>query len=154
MGTEVQKKQISESKIEQSYIIMPKHINQNGHLFGGQLVAWIDETAGLVALRHSQSMVVTASIDKLVFISSVKIKDIVVLNTYITYTGRTSMEIKVDSYVWKLDGTRKLINEAYVSMVTANEDFRPVEVPGLILDTAKEKEIYQAGYERYQRRKN
>lgn len=154
MGTEVQKKQISESKIEQTYIIMPKHINQNGHLFGGQLVAWIDETAGLVALRHSQSMVVTASIDKLVFKSSVKLKDIVVLNAYITYTGRTSMEIKVDSYVWKLDGTKKLINEAYVTMVAVDDEFRPVEVPGLILDTAKEKEIYQAGYERYQKRKN
>ena len=48
------KKKASESCVEQVYQIRPEHLNGAGRLFGGRLMAWIDEVAGLVGIRHSQ----------------------------------------------------------------------------------------------------
>ena len=56
-------KKIEESLTEQQYLICPAHINHYGRLFGGQLLKWIDELAGIVAMRHSGSTITTAAID-------------------------------------------------------------------------------------------
>ena len=42
-------KRVEESMVEHSYLLMPRNLNASGHLFGGQLLEWIDETAGIVA---------------------------------------------------------------------------------------------------------
>ena len=60
-------KRSSESLTEQQYLIRPTHINHYGRLFGGQLIYWIDELAGIVAMRHSGATVTTAAIDNLQF---------------------------------------------------------------------------------------
>ena len=61
-------KTVAQSRTEQIQILMPEHINGYQRLFGGKLMEWIDEIAGLVAIRHSQTNVVTASVDNLKFI--------------------------------------------------------------------------------------
>ena len=40
-------KRVEDSLTEQSHLLMPKCLNAAGYLFGGQLLAWIDETAGI-----------------------------------------------------------------------------------------------------------
>ena len=60
-------KKVSDSQVEQTYVLMPRHINGSGRLFGGQLLSWIDEMAGIVARKHSEGSVVTAAIDNLIF---------------------------------------------------------------------------------------
>ena len=64
-------KKSSESCVEQVYQIRPEHLNGAGRLFGGRLMEWIDEVAGLVGIRHSQCNVITASVDNLKFIRGV-----------------------------------------------------------------------------------
>ena len=64
----MQPKRVSDTMIEQVYQVRPEHLNGSGRLFGGRLMEWIDEVAGLVAMRHAQSNVITASVDNLKFI--------------------------------------------------------------------------------------
>ena len=67
------KKRAIESRVEQVYQIRPEHLNGAGRLFGGRLMEWIDEVAGLVGIRHSQCNVITASVDNLKFIRGVSV---------------------------------------------------------------------------------
>ena len=54
MEAELKAKKISDSHVEQTYVLMTRHLNGAGRLFGGQLISWIDEIAGIVARRHSE----------------------------------------------------------------------------------------------------
>ena len=49
---QVRTKKVSDSRTEQVYIIRSQHINSYGRLFGGYLMQWMDEIAGVVARRH------------------------------------------------------------------------------------------------------
>ena len=60
-------KKVADSFTEQQYLICPAHINHYGRLFGGNLLKWIDELAGIVAIRHCGATVTTAAIDNLQF---------------------------------------------------------------------------------------
>ena len=110
-------KHVEDSLTEQTYLVMHRHINGYGRLFGGQLLAWIDELAGIVAKRHCVSEVTTACIDQLNFKHPVLLNETLVMIGRITYVGKTSMEVRIDSYVEDLNGMRRMINRAYVVMV-------------------------------------
>ncbi|MDY3918909.1 MAG: acyl-CoA thioesterase [Candidatus Limivivens sp.] len=110
----INEKHMEDSRTEQVHLVMPSHLNGGGRLFGGMLLQWIDEVAGVVAKRHSgQINVTTAAIDNLQFKSATHSGDLLVLIGHVTYTGRTSMEVRVDSYVERPDGMRYPVNRAY-----------------------------------------
>lgn len=132
-------KHMEDSRTENTYLIMNKHINGYGRLFGGVLMQWIDEMAGIVAYRHAGTIVTTACVDNLNFKAGAYLGDTVVLIGKLTYVGRTSMEVRIDTYVESPDGTRKVINRAYEVMVALDENDNKVEVPGLIVETESEK---------------
>lgn len=146
-------KTVSESMIEQIYQIRPEHLNGAGRMFGGKLMEWIDELAGFVAIRHSQQNVITASVDNLRFIRGAYLGDLIVLIGKMTFVGKTSMEVRVDTYVETMDGIRKPINRAYLTLVAIDAEGKPVEVPGLIIQTESEKAEWDAGHKRRQMRK-
>ena len=126
-------KYVADSLTEQVHIIMPQHLNGFGKLFGGQLAAWIDTIAGVVALRHCNRHITTAAIDNLQFRESVGQNSLVVLKGRMIHTGTTSMEVRVDSYVEDVHtGAQRLINTAFVVEVALGGDGRPVPVPPLI----------------------
>lgn len=141
-------KKISESRIEQVYQVRPEHLNGSERLFGGRLMEWIDEIAGLVGIRHSQSNVITASVDNLVFMRPVFQNDLVVLIGSVTYVGTTSMEIRVDTYVEELDGSRYPVNRAYLTLVAIDHDGKPHKVPGLIIQNEEQQLEWDAGKRR------
>ena len=95
-------KSVSASRTEQIQILMPEHINGAGRLFGGKLVEWIDVVASVVARRHSGCNVITAAIDNLQFKAGAYVNDTLVLIGRVTHVGRTSMEVRVDTYVESL----------------------------------------------------
>lgn len=146
-------KKVSDSFTEQQYLVCPAHINHYGRLFGGHLLKWIDELAGIVAIRHCGSTVTTAAIDNLQFKAPAYTGDMVVLQGWITYVGRTSMEVRVDTYREALDGTREIINRAYIDMVAIDSKGQPVEVPELCLETEEQKKEHAAAEKRKQMRK-
>ena len=148
-GNDMQNKRIDDSITEQIHLLKYEDINGEGRLFGGQLVSWIDEVAGTVAKRHSGTPVTTASIDNLQFKNAAYLNDLVVIVGHITYVGRTSMEVRVDSYVEGIDGMRRLINRAFLTMVALDENQNPIPIPyGLAI----ENEIQQLEWENAKKR--
>lgn len=146
-------KKASESLTEQQYLIRPTHINHYGRLFGGQLIYWIDELAGIVAMRHCGTTVTTAAIDNLQFKAPAFAGEMIVLQGEVTYTGKTSMEIRVDTYRESLDGSRERINRAYVDMVAIDCKGCPTTVPELLIETEEQKKELSAAEKRKQLRK-
>lgn len=140
---EIKAKKVSDSSTETLHIVRPNHLNAAGRLFGGVLMQWIDELAGLVAKRHCHMNVTTASVDNLRFLKGAYQRDVVVICGKITYVGNTSMEVRVDSYVEDLDGVRTPINRAYFSMVALDENDKPCTVPRLELTTDEEREEWE-----------
>lgn len=146
-------KKVEDSLTEQQYLICPTHINHYGRLFGGNLLKWIDELAGIVAIRHCGTTVTTAAIDNLQFQAPAYSGDMIVLQGRVTYVGQTSMEIRVDTFREALDGSREMINRAYIDMVAINCKGQPIEVPDLCVETEEQRLEYEAAKKRKQMRK-
>lgn len=141
---------VSYSKTEQVHLIQPAHLNGGMRLFGGTLLNWIDEVAAIVAMRHAGvKTVTTAAIDQLEFKAGAYLNDLIVLIGYVVYTGKTSMEVRVDTYVESTDGMRHPINRAYIVLVALDENNRPTTVPQLVL----ENDIQQEEFAQAKRRK-
>lgn len=145
-------KRICDSYAEQVQILTQANLNGYSRLFGGQLMEWIDIVAAVVARRHSECNVTTAVVDMLEFKKPAYANDTLIIKGKITYAGRTSMEIKVETFVEELSGERTLINTAFLVMVALDENDKPVEVPKLIIKTNEEKAEYEAALLRKERR--
>lgn len=146
-------KKIEDSLTEQQYLICPAHINHYGRLFGGQLLKWIDELAGIVAIRHCGCTVTTAAIDNLQFRAPAYTGDMIVLRGWVTCVGKSSMEVRVDTYREALDGRREKINQAYIDMVAIDCQGRPQEVPEIAIETEQQQKEWDAAQIRRQIRK-
>lgn len=143
-------KKVEESRAETVHIVRPNHLNGANRLFGGILMQWIDEVAGIVAKRHAMTNVTTASVDNLRFMQGAYQNEMVVIIGKLTYVGTTSMEVRVDTYVENKTGIRRPINRAYFVMVALDENDKPMQVPKLILETDAE----QAEWESAKKRKD
>ncbi len=141
-------KTVEESRTTHVEILMPGDLNGYSRLFGGRLMEWIDVVAAVVARRHSGCEVTTASVDNLAFQAPAFANDTIVLEGRITCVGRTSMEVRVDTFVEELGGNRHRVNRAYLVMVALNKNQKPVPVPALILETEEDKAEWDAGMRR------
>ncbi|MGN1304863.1 MAG: acyl-CoA thioesterase [Oscillospiraceae bacterium] len=146
-------KTVKDSYAEQVQILTQKDMNGYNRLFGGRLMEWIDIVASVVARRHSGKNVTTAVVDTLTFKAPAHLNDTVILCGRITYVGRTSMEVCVETYVEHLDSSRTLINTAYVIIIAIDENEKPVEVPRLRLETEEEKAEWALAEKRAEIRK-
>ena len=141
------------SRTVQTQIVLNEHINGAGRLFGGRLMEWIDIVAGVAARRHSGCNVTTASVDTLSFKAPAYLNDTVSIEGVVTATGRTSMEVRVDTYVEALDGQRSMINRAYLVLVALDAQGHPTPVPPLLAETDEERAEQEAGLRRNALRK-
>ena len=138
-------KRVSESRTEQVQILTQAELNGYGRLFGGKLMEWIDIVAAVTARRHCGKNVTTAMVDSLEFGAPAYANDTIVLVGTVVYTGTTSMEVCVKTYIEKLNGQRKLINRASLIMVALDENENPAPVPELICETDEERREFEAG---------
>ena len=141
-------KTVDDSRVETVHIVRPNHLNGANRLFGGILMQWIDEVAGIVAKRHSMTNVTTAAVDDLTFLRGAYQNDMVVIKGKITWVGTTSMEVCVDTYVENVNKERQWINNAYFVMVALDENDKPVKVPRLALQTEEERRTWEIADER------
>lgn len=132
-------KKVSDSIVETVRIVRPNHLNGANRLFGGILMQWIDEVAGIVAKRHAMTNVITASVDNLTFVRGAFQNEMVVIIGKLTWVGTSSMEVLVETYVENIKRERSLINKAYLVMVSIDENDKPVRVPRLTLETEEQK---------------
>ena len=143
-------KTVEDSLTEMTKILQYEDINGENRLFGGRLMSWIDEIATITAMRHCGGSVTTCAVDNLTFKRGAFLNDIILLKGHVTHVGRTSMEVRVDTYTEdRASGMRRLINHAYLVLVSIGEDGSPKEIPyGLALQN----EMQQAEWDRACRR--
>jgi len=134
-------KKIQDSAITTSIIMMPEDANPAGNVHGGIIMKHVDESAGIVAFRHSRNNSVTASIDSLVFHYPVFVGDLLTLKASINLAAKSSMEIGV-----RIESENLLTGEvrhnasAYLTFVALDKAGRPTQVPSLIFETEDEKQ--------------
>ena len=149
----MEKRTVDYSKTEQVHLIQPADLNGGNRLFGGAILNWIDEVAAIVAMRHAGvKTVTTAAIDQLEFKAGAYLNDLIVLIGYVVYTGRTSMEVRVDTYVESADGMRSVINRTNIILVAIDENNKPTPVPQLELENDFQREQYLQAKQRREMR--
>lgn len=124
-------------------IVMASHVNGANRLFGGKLMEWIDIVAAVEARRHAHHDVTLAAVDALEFIAPVHLNDTIVLQAEVTWTGSTSMEVRVEAFAEYLTGERVLVNRAYLVFVAMDESDHPHPVVPFIPQTAEEQAEWQ-----------
>jgi acyl-CoA hydrolase len=99
----------------------------------------IDEVAGVAAVRHSRSRVVTAGADRLTFLQPIHVGELVTLRASVNAAWRTSMEVGVRVETENpRTGEAHHTNSAYLTMVAVAEDGSPTEVPALRAESPDE----------------
>lgn len=147
------KKKASESMVQMEQLILPNDANMLNNLFGGRLLQWIDAAGAMAAMKHSRKEVVTVAVDSVEFRHPVRVGDMVKLNAKVTWTGRTSMEVKVNVFCEK-PKTGEIIktNKAFMTLVALDENGMPAPVPELLPETDEEIEDNRKARERMKAR--
>ncbi len=137
------------------HIVMPQDCNgyAKPRLFGGQMMAWIDVIGAVAARRFANANVTTVCVDHLTFLKAAYLNDTVVLEARVTWSGKTSLEVRVDSFVERLDGTKQLINRAYMVFVAIDDEDKPMAVPKFVPETLEEQYEFSAALDRNEVRK-
>ncbi len=142
-------------QVEIAQLMTPPHANPAGNVHGGTIMKIIDEAAFIVASRHTRKNCVTASVDRISFLTPVYIGDVVFAMAEINYVGGKSMEIgvRVESESLKT-GKRRQVASAYLTFVALDEDNQPVSIKKIEPVTDEEIRRYEEAKARYLRRKN
>ena len=147
-------KPVSESTVVLSHLMLPQDANPTGNVHGGVIMKYIDNAAGVVSIRHSRTISVTASIDQLDFYVPMYVGDLLILRASLNYVGRTSMEVGVRIEGENLlTGDVKHVASAYLTFVALFDENADVKmVPPLILETQDQERRNEEARERRQAR--
>jgi acyl-CoA hydrolase len=147
-------KPVSASRSEMAEVVLPAQTNPLGKLLGGQVMHLVDMAAAMAASRHSNSYVVTASVDYIDFRNAVSVGELVILKSQVNRVFHTSMEVGVEVFSEQiLTGERKHTTTAYVTFVAIDEHTKkPKTVRPLLLKTAEEKQRFREAARRREAR--
>jgi acyl-CoA hydrolase len=127
---------VSDTAASMAEVMQPSQANPAGNVHGGTIMKMIDDAAGVVAIRHARSNVVTVSIDRLDFHAPVYVGDLLMLKASLNYVGRSSMEVGVRVEAEDMrTGIVRHTASAYLTFVGLDEQGKPKSVPPLILET-------------------
>ncbi|MFB9862036.1 acyl-CoA thioesterase [Rufibacter immobilis] len=144
---------VKDSYVRMTELVLPNDTNTLNNLMGGKMMHWMDIVSAIAAQKHSNRIVVTASVDNVSFKESIKLGNVVTLEAQVTRAFSTSMEVHIT--VWAEDipsGTKVKSNEAYFTFVALDENGNAVPVPEATPETDEEKEKYAGALRRRQLR--
>jgi acyl-CoA hydrolase len=132
-------------------IILPSQTNGFGTMFGGDVMALMDKSAAIAALRFCRQPVVTASSERIDFRTPIGQGEIIEAFSKVIYVGRTSMVVRVRIYAeHPLVGDRRICTTGYFSMVAVTRDGTPATpVPTLRIESPEAEEEHRIGAEIY-----
>jgi acyl-CoA hydrolase len=142
-----------DSEVIMTEMVLPNDTNTLNNLMGGRLLHWMDICAAISAQKHSNRIVVTASVDNVSFTEPIRLGNIVTMHARVTRAFNSSMEVYLE--VWAEDipaGIRISTNKAFYTFVAVDQNGRPIEVPPIEVDTADEKELFNGALRRRQLR--
>jgi acyl-CoA hydrolase len=134
--------------------IFPPDVNNHNTLFGGKLMSYIDDIASIAASKHCRKSVVTASTDSVDFLQPIRPTDSVCLESFVTWTGTSSMEVFVKVITEDLKTSeRKIAATAFLTFVAMDEGNKPVPVPKVVPETEEEIKLHETAVKRAELRK-
>jgi acyl-CoA hydrolase len=134
--------------------VMPHMQNVRGDLFGGELMALVDQAAAVAAIRHAGGPAVTASIERVDFRERIPVGALVTCEATVDYVGNSSMDITVEVYSELVSsGERRHTHTAHVVFVALDERGKPKRVPRLVPQTDEERARYARAEGHHHQRK-
>jgi len=126
-------------------MVLPNDTNPLKNLMGGKLMHFMDIAGAIVAQKHSNNPVVTASVDNISFKKPISLGSVVTVEAKITRAFSSSMEVHIEVYAEYIPDNNKFkSHEAYFTYVALNEKTKkPTPVPELIPESAAEKKEYE-----------
>ncbi len=145
---------MSHSRGEISTFVMPHMQNVLGDLFGGNLMALVDQAAAVAAMRHAGGPAVTAAIDRVDFKERIRLGELVTCLAMVDFVGNSSMDITVTVHAETITtGQRRLTHVAHCVFVAIDEQGRPKRVPRLVAETEEERARFEAARQHRERSK-
>ena len=146
-------KKASESLVTMTELVLPNDTNTLNNLMGGRLMHMMDVVSAIAAQRHCNRIVVTASADNISFGDSIALGNVVTLQAKVTRSFNSSMEVHIECWAEDIpSGTKKKTNSAFFTFVAVDQTGRPIDVPEVVPETGKEKELYDGALRRRQLR--
>jgi acyl-CoA hydrolase len=138
-------KRAADSATEMVQVVLPNDANPLGFMLGGTVMHLIDIAGAIACHRHTRSRLVTAAVDGLQFLHSIKVGDLIILKARVTCAFTTSLEAQVDVFSEEtLTGRRQLTSRAYLTFVAIGEDGTRVLVPPLLVETDEDRRMCEA----------
>jgi acyl-CoA hydrolase len=135
-------KRASESQTEMVQVVLPNDANPLGFILGGTVMHLIDIAGAIAGHRHTRSLLVTAAVDGLQFLHPIKVGDLIILQSHVTCTFTTSLEVQVDVYSEEtLTGRRLLTSSAFLTFVAISRDGSRIPVVPLLVETEQERQV-------------
>lgn len=147
------KKHPRESFVSMTELVLPNDTNTLNNLMGGRLMHWMDIVSAISAQKHSNCMVVTASVDNISFKHPIRLGNVVTLKANVTRAFNTSMEVRITVEAEDIPSGKKIdSNNAYFTFVAVDQEGRRLPVPEIEPETPHEVALYEAALQRRQLR--
>ena len=139
----------SESFVSMTEMILPNDTNPLNNLMGGRLMHLMDIAAAISAQRHSNRIVVTASVDNISFNRPIPLGNVITLNAQVTRAFSSSMEVFVEVFAEDIPKNTKFkSHEAFLTFVAVDQSGQPIPIPKLIPESIEQKKLYEEALQR------
>ncbi len=143
----------NESRAIKALMVLPPDTNHYGTMFGGKVMAYVDDVAAIAATRHARTSVVTASIDSVDFLHPIRAGQSVCLEAFVIWTHRAAVEVFVKVVAEDmLSGERTVCATSFVTFVAMDVNGEKQMVPDVIPETELEKLFFEGAAERAKKR--
>jgi acyl-CoA hydrolase len=147
------KKTVQESFVTMTELVLPNDTNTLHNLMGGRMMHWMDIVSAISAQKHSNRIVVTASVDNVSFSEGIKLGNVVTLEAKVTRAFNSSMEVHIKVWAEDIPAQKRLkTNEAFFTFVAVDQLGSPIDVPEAIAETEEEVKLYDGALRRRQLR--
>jgi acyl-CoA hydrolase len=141
-GMDLTPKRAADSATEMVQVVLPNDANPLGFILGGTVMHLIDIAGAIACHRHSRTLLVTAAVDDLQFLHSIKVGDLIILKSRVTCAFTTSLEVQVDVFSEEiLTGARQLTSAAFLTFVAIDRAGAKIRVPPLLVETEEERRV-------------
>jgi acyl-CoA hydrolase len=142
-----------ESFVSMTELVLPNDTNTLNNLMGGKLMHWMDIVSAIAGQKHSNSIVVTASVDNISFREPIRLGNVVTLKARVTRAFNSSMEVRIDVEAEDIPAQSKVSsNSAYFTFVAVDKEGLPIAIPEVEPETEEEHELYAGALRRRQLR--
>jgi acyl-CoA hydrolase len=142
-----------ESFVSMTELVLPNDTNTLNNLMGGRLMHWMDIVSAIAAQKHSNRIVVTASVDNISFRHPIQLGNVVTLKARVTRAFNSSIEVRIDVDAEDIPSEKKIeSNSAYFTFVAVDQFGKPTDVPEIEPETEEGKALYDGALRRRQLR--